>query len=147
MEQIGIIVGEDFSTVRGDFRIRISGSFESAHYLYAYYPDGSDEILHGHSWRVEITLSQKDGGIRNDGISIDFLSVRKQFDALLERLDHCCINTLSEFVNVNPTAENIARWFYLGLIENVRLENGAIREISVYEGGENTAIFIPAQAQ
>ncbi|EMG12744.1 6-pyruvoyl tetrahydropterin synthase domain protein [Leptospira interrogans serovar Grippotyphosa str. LT2186] len=43
----------------GRFYIRIEERFESSHYLYKYFPDGSDEPIHGHSWKVELYLSGK----------------------------------------------------------------------------------------
>ena len=61
------------------YEIRIHGIFESAHYLYSYYPDGSDEELHGHTWEAEVFA--KSANLKN-GISVDFLELRKTFDQI-----------------------------------------------------------------
>lgn len=132
-----------FDSESGSFYIRIQGQFESSHYLYNYFPDGSDEPMHGHTWEVEIFLEHETRGLDESGISIDFLSVRKRLDELLMRIDHNCINNLPEFLNINPTSENIAKWFYRGLKSEAGKMNGRIRKIIVHEGPKNYAVFIP----
>ena len=132
-----------FEKEEGEFQVRIEGRFESAHYLYKYFPDGSDEPVHGHSWQVEVFLAGKDGSTGSDGIAFDFLTARKRLDELIDRVEHVCINNLAEFKGVNPTAENLARWFYLGIQERVEGEGGVVREIRVWEGPQNYATFFP----
>ena len=132
-----------FSQVPGHFLIRIEGRFESSHYLYAYMPDGSDEPMHGHSWLVQLSLAHKNGSTQENGISFDFLALRQGLDKLLERIGHVCINDLEEFQEINPTAENIARWFYQGLKKTAEKEGGRILEIRVHEGPGNMAVFSP----
>ena len=132
-----------FAHVSGRFLIRIEGRFESSHYLYAYMPDGSDEPIHGHSWLIQVSLAHKSGSVQKDGLSFDFLTVRQRLDKLLERIEHLCINDLEEFQGINPTAENIARWFYQGLKKTAEEKEGKILEVRVYEGPGNVAIFCP----
>lgn len=133
-----------FADAPGQFLVRIEGRFESAHYLYKYFPDGRDEPVHGHSWLVEVFLAHESGGTGSDGISFDFLSARQRLDQLIERIEHVCINDLSEFQGVNPTSENIARWFYRGLNEVIAADQGRLLEIRIHEGPANIAIFRPA---
>lgn len=132
-----------FTEQPGDFRVRIEGRFESSHYLYNYFPDGSDEPLHGHSWLVEVFLGRHGGGVGPDGISYDFLAARRRLDELLARIEHICINHLDEFEGVNPTSENIARWFYAGLRPVAEETGGEILEIRIHEGPANVAIYRP----
>ncbi|MBX7057125.1 MAG: 6-carboxytetrahydropterin synthase [Leptospirales bacterium] len=132
-----------FHQARGQFFVRIEGRFESAHYLYRYFPDGSDEPMHGHSWLVELFLARSDGGIGVDGISFDFLNVRRRLDQMIERIEHVCINDLREFKGVNPTSENIARWFFAGLRAAVAASSGRLLEIRIHEGPQNIAVFRP----
>lgn len=127
---------------KGSFYIRIEGRFESAHYLYNYYADGSDEAIHGHSWKVEVFLSSNEN-IREDGISFDFLTVRKKLDQLVSSIDHILINEHPAFKNINPTSENIAQWFFLGLKHEALSQNGKIVRIVIHEGPENLAFFEP----
>lgn len=132
-----------FQDEAGDFEVRIEGRFSAAHFLMKYFPDGSDEPLHGHSWLVEVTLGREGGGIGDDGICFDFLAARRRLDQLCERIEHVVINDLAEFNAVNPTAENVARWFYRGLKSEVENSGGRVMEIRVHEGPGNIAIFRP----
>lgn len=132
-----------FHKIQGAFFIRIEGRFESAHYLYAYFPDGTNEPIHGHSWLVELFIASKDDGCSDNGISFDFLDLQKEFEECLKNIDHCLINELSEFKGVNPTAENIARWFYNKLHKVASGKKGQIKEIRVHEGPAAFASFIP----
>ncbi len=126
----------------GNFYVRIEGRFESAHFLYDYFPDGSDEPIHGHSWKVEVFLAGE-GNIRPDGISYDFLSARTRLMELVHSIDHILINEHPDFKGVNPTSENIARWFYFGLKKEVAETKGKIKRIVIHEGPENLAFFEP----
>ncbi len=142
-----IPVLREFPGFSGRFEVQIEGRFEASHYLYRYFPDGSDEPLHGHSWLVEVTLSNADGALRADGMAFDYLAARLRLDQLLDRLDHVVINQLPEFQGINPTTENIARWFYAGLRSEVEDKGGRIVSIRVHEGPHNSAKFSPAPAQ
>lgn len=131
-----------FTEEKGKFYVRIEGRFESAHFLYDYFPDGSDEPIHGHSWKVEVFLEGKTN-IRPDGISYDFLTARTRLQELVHSIDHILINDHVDFKGINPTSENVARWFYMGLKNEVRESDGRIRRIVVHEGPENLAFFEP----
>ena len=133
-----------FAQQKGQFTVCIEGRFESSHYLYGYLPDGGDEPLHGHSWLAQIVLAHCNGGVQSNGISLDFLALRQRFDELLERIEHLCINELAEFHNVNPTAENIARWFYQGLKRVAQKHAAEIRQVRIHEGPGNIAVFYPS---
>ena len=59
-------------------------------------------------------------------------------------MEHVLINNLPEFNSINPTAENIARWFYSGLKEVVKKEGACVREIRIHEGPSNYAVYRPS---
>jgi 6-pyruvoyltetrahydropterin/6-carboxytetrahydropterin synthase len=131
-----------FTNYKGNFYIRIQERFESAHYLYQYYADGSDEAIHGHSWKVEIFLESKTN-IDAKGISFDFLSAKNKLNELIQSIDHIVVNDLQDFQGVNPTSENIARWFFHHLKDEVERSGGLIKRIVIHEGPENLAFFEP----
>jgi 6-pyruvoyltetrahydropterin/6-carboxytetrahydropterin synthase len=131
-----------FNQLDGTFYVRIEGRFESAHYLYDYFPDGSDEPTHGHSWKVEVLLFSTQN-IGKDGISYDFLSARNRLNDLVKSIDHILINDHPDFQKINPTSENVARWFYAGLKEEVEKTGGKIKQIVIHEGPENLAFYEP----
>ncbi|EQA36372.1 6-pyruvoyl tetrahydropterin synthase/QueD family protein [Leptospira inadai serovar Lyme str. 10] len=128
----------------GKFYIRIEERFESSHFLYKYFSDGSDEPIHGHSFKVEVYLSGRKN-IGEDGISFDFLTSKKKLRELVSELDHILINEHIDFKKTNPTSENMARWFYNGLKESVHAAEGRVERIVIHEGPENLAFFEPLQ--
>jgi 6-pyruvoyltetrahydropterin/6-carboxytetrahydropterin synthase len=132
-----------FLEEKGNFYIRIEGRFESSHYLYKYFADGSDEPHHGHSWKVEVYLTGKKG-LREDGISYDFMDAKKKLRELVDTLEHTLINDLPDFKGVNPTSENIAKWFYHGLKSEVDKTGGIVKRIVIHEGPENLAYYEPS---
>ena len=93
--------------------------------------------------KMQIFLSGKEN-IREDGISFDFLTAKQKLAELLTSIDHILINDHPDFKGINPTSENIARWFYAGLKKEVSEANGKVDRIVIHEGPENLAYFEPA---
>lgn len=127
--------------MRGKFSIRIEARFESAHFLRTY--RGVAEPLHGHSYRVEAVLSAAGKGIDEDAIAVDFVTSKAALERLAKRLDFACINDIEPFTEVNPSAENIAEWFWQELSATVMAEGAAVESVTVWEGPFNAATFEP----
>src|SRR5438067_1206131 len=126
----------------GSFSVRVEARFEAAHYLREY--RGISEPLHGHSYKVEAELAARGGGIDADAIAVDFVSARRKLEALAKKLDYGCINDVPPFDSINPSAENIAQWFYRELAEAVAGENAVVRAITIWEGPVNSVTFRPS---
>ena len=83
-------------------------TFEAAHYLPNVPADHQCHRVHGHSYRVELTL---EGPVDpKTGFVVDFFDVKTAFSPLLRQLDHFCLNDVGGLEN--PTAENIAVWIW-----------------------------------
>lgn len=123
----------------GKFSIRIEARFESAHFLRSY--RGIAEPLHGHSYKVEAVLSASGSGLDSDAIAVDFVSSRRELERLAKTLDYTCINDVAPFTTINPSAENIAEWFWRELSELVRAEKAIVDSVTVWEGPVNAATF------
>jgi 6-pyruvoyltetrahydropterin/6-carboxytetrahydropterin synthase len=83
-------------------------TFEAAHRL-PHVPEGHRcHRMHGHSYRVELTLEGPVGP--RTGFVVDFFDVEKAFSPLHAQLDHHCLNEVEGLEN--PTAENIAVWIW-----------------------------------
>jgi len=121
------------------YEIRIDGMFESAHFLYDYPVPGKNEPLHGHTYRVELFMGSNK--LRN-GISVDFLAVRSEFDKLLNEWDHICLNIRPEFSETSPTAENIAEFVFDRMKDFIQ-DDARITRIKVWEGPKNSVTFYP----
>ena len=123
------------------FTVRVEARFESAHFLREY--RGISEPLHGHSYKVEAELAAEGGGVDGDAIAVDFISAKRQLDALAKRLDYGCINEIPPFDRINPSAENLAEWFHRQLSEAVAPEQAAVRAVTIWEGPVNSVTFRP----
>jgi 6-pyruvoyltetrahydropterin/6-carboxytetrahydropterin synthase len=88
--------------------VSVQAHYDSAHFLRNY--QGKCERLHGHRYVVELAL-QTDV-LDAAGIAFDFVIVKKELRDLANELDHHNLNDLEAFLEVEPSAENQARWFY-----------------------------------
>lgn len=83
-------------------------TFEAAHRLPNVPATHRCHRMHGHSYRVELTVA---GDIDpRTGWVIDFYDIEEIFRPLLERLDHHTLNDIEGLEN--PTAEHIAAWIW-----------------------------------
>ncbi|MGP8231171.1 MAG: 6-carboxytetrahydropterin synthase QueD [Methylovirgula sp.] len=100
-------------------------TFEAAHFLPKVALTHRCRNLHGHSYRVELTL---EGPIDPEtGFVIDFFDIEKTFAPLHAQLDHHCLNEIAGLEN--PTAENIAVWIY----EKIKPALPQLAAITVFE--------------
>jgi len=125
----------------GTFSIRIEARFEAAHYLRAY--RGIEEPLHGHSYKVEAELAGRQGTLDQDAIAVDFVAAKRELEALAKRLDYGCINDVRPFTELNPSAENLAKWFHDELSTAMKKENAIVTKIVVWEGPSNSVTYLP----
>ena len=106
------------------FEVTVEAHFSSGHFLRDYY--GKCENPHGHNYRVLVTLEGKQ--LEPNGLLLDFKILKDILKPVVEYLDHHMINDLEPFTTVNPSAENLAKYFFDET--NVRLAqvtNGRVR--------------------
>ena len=115
-----------------EFIIRVEARFEAAHNLREY--KGAPEPLHGHSWKVEAKFKCKK--LDHEDIGIDYVHVEKAIRELAARFDHRYVNEVSPFDKINPTSENIARWFFDQLNRKEIKQDARLAEVVVWEGPE-----------
>jgi 6-pyruvoyltetrahydropterin/6-carboxytetrahydropterin synthase len=90
------------------FVVTVQAHYDSAHFLRNY--KGKCERLHGHRYVVELALATTELDVA--GIAFDFVDVKKHLRELADHLDHNNLNDLPPFDEVEPSAENQARYFY-----------------------------------
>ncbi|MFH0948206.1 MAG: 6-carboxytetrahydropterin synthase QueD [Elusimicrobiota bacterium] len=121
------------------YSITVEDEFSAAHNLRNY--KGKCEKLHGHNYRVRLTVSGKT--LDKSGMLIDFTDLKKILKEVLSKFDHSYLNDISPFdsAGVNPTAENIAKHIYDKIrlqITDCRLQ---ITEVTVWETEKNCATY------
>lgn len=83
-------------------------TFEAAHHLPKVPATHRCHNMHGHSYRVELTVT---GAVDpTTGFVVDFFDMESAFAPFLKQLDHHCLNDIVGLEN--PTAENIAIWVW-----------------------------------
>jgi len=90
------------------FEVSVEEVFPAGHSLRNYH--GKCENVHGHNYRVCVTVRGQD--VDDNGLLVDFAELKKLVRAVKDRLDHQYLNDLAPFDKINPSAENIAKYFY-----------------------------------
>jgi len=88
--------------------VSVQAHYDSAHFLRNYH--GKCERLHGHRYVVEIALATN--MLNESGIAFDFVVVKRHLRELADGLDHENLNDLEPFLEVEPSAENQAKYFW-----------------------------------
>lgn len=88
--------------------VSVQAHYDSAHFLRNYH--GKCERLHGHRYLVEAALATSE--LDAAGISFDFVIVKRGLRELADALDHNNLNDLEPFRDVEPSAENQAKYFF-----------------------------------
>ncbi|MFA5928524.1 MAG: 6-carboxytetrahydropterin synthase QueD [Candidatus Margulisiibacteriota bacterium] len=118
------------------FEISVEGSFAAAHYLRHY--KGKCENLHGHNYKVLAAISGEILDVA--GLSIDFGLAKKWLGEILEPLDHCSLNDLEFFKEINPSAENIAKHIYNEYKKRLP-RTAKLAKITVWETEKNSVSY------
>jgi 6-pyruvoyltetrahydropterin/6-carboxytetrahydropterin synthase len=79
-------------------------TFAAAHFLTKYH--GKCENLHGHNYRLRVTLS---GPLQADDMVVDFVEVKRIVQVqVISLLDHMSLNDRFP----NPSCERVAEWIF-----------------------------------
>ncbi len=122
------------------FEVSVEKTFASGHALRNY--KGKCENVHGHNYRVQVTVQGEH--LDANGLLVDFLELKRLMDGVVEYLDHRFINDLPPFTELNPSAENIAKYFHDemsgGMTQDVAVR---ISEVKVWETDTSMALYRP----
>jgi len=122
------------------FEVSVEDTFAAGHALRNY--KGKCENVHGHNYRVQVTLSGPE--LDSIGLLVDFVAVKKLMHTVVDRLDHQFLNDLAPFDALNPSAENMAKYFYdeiaggLGQSTPVKLA-----QVRIWETDTSSATYRP----
>jgi 6-pyruvoyltetrahydropterin/6-carboxytetrahydropterin synthase len=117
------------------FELSVTGHMAAAHFLRGY--DGPCKDLHGHTWKVEVTV-QADK-LNDIGLVVDFRDIKDKLKEFLAHLDHVCLNDVPYFQDRNPSTENLAYYLY----QNFGRECRPLRliRVRVWESESSSVVY------
>ena len=123
------------------FEVTVEETFAAGHSLRGY--RGKCENVHGHNYKVRVVVEGE--RLNAAGLLFDFAELRRRIKEVIDALDHRFLNDLPPFTEINPSAENIAHYFYQQLSQQLAPSpNGArLREVVVFESDTTTATYRP----
>src|SRR5688572_18103518 len=126
------------------FEVTVEQTFAAGHALREY--KGKCENVHGHNYKVQITVEGE--RLNRIGLLVDFVELKRVVREVVDRLDHQFINDLEPFTVINPSAENMAKYFYDEVSKKMDGSNGEastrIAQIKIWETDTSIAVYRPS---
>jgi len=119
------------------FEITVHSYFSGAHRLR--YLHGKCEELHGHNWKVEASVVSNRLG--KEGIVLDFGILKQRLEKVLKPLDHTFLNDLPFFSGIEPSSENIAKYIFDRLKNELKGHPGVLKKVSAWESETSRATY------
>ena len=119
------------------YELKIISQFAAAHQLREY--EGKCENLHGHNWKVEVSVTGNKLG--KNGLLIDFKIIKNATEEILSELDHEFLNELDAFKTANPSSENIARHIFRALSRKLNTEDIKVSRVTTWESDSACASY------
>src|SRR5512140_2531078 len=95
---------------------------------------GKCERLHGHNWRIRVHA--RASSLNRIGMVVDFADLQAMVAEVCARFDHRNMNAAPPFDEVNTTAENLARYFYVEANRRLASSDGGrvtVARVDVWE--------------
>ncbi len=90
------------------YKLSIDTMISASHYLRDY--SGPCQRVHGHNWKIQVVVTGED--LNATGMVIDFKDLTDLTWSVVGKFDHQMLNEVEPFTEMNPTAENMARYFF-----------------------------------
>ena len=119
------------------YEITVYSHFSGAHRLR--YLHGQCEDLHGHNWKVEVSVVSHRLG--KEGVVIDFGILKQKVLKVLKLLDHTYLNDLPYFSGTEPSSENIAKYIFERLKGELKGHPGALKRVTAWESETSSATY------
>jgi len=117
------------------FELSVEGYFSAAHQVKGYPGDCAD--IHGHTYRIQVRF--RVGKLDKIGMAVDFRTIKKQLDEILDGLDHKNLNAISFFEKHNATAEYVAKYIF----DMMKSRTDNISSVTVWEGPYYSVTYYP----
>jgi 6-pyruvoyltetrahydropterin/6-carboxytetrahydropterin synthase len=123
------------------YEITVLSQFSGAHRLR--YLHGKCEALHGHNWKIEVTVASN--RLRKEGIVIDFKILKAHLEKILKSLDHAYLNDLPYFSGREPSSENIAKYIFDRLKGELKKNPGTLKKVTAWESETSSATYFGSE--
>lgn len=120
------------------YELKITTQFAAAHQLRALV--GGCENLHGHNWKVEVTVMGDSLG--DDGLLMDFRVIKNHTKEIIEDLDHKYLNEIGAFASMEPSSENIARHIFKTLSDRLDVDGVRVSKVTAWESESACASYM-----
>lgn len=114
------------------YEVGVIAHFEAAHRLVGDF--GPATRLHGHTYRLEVTL--RGARLQPDGTLYDIGRLRAEVDALASKFHYRELETVPGLKGVNTTAEAVASYCWEALAGELTGKGLASLRVAVWESGE-----------
>ena len=119
------------------YELSIETGFASAHQLRGY--KGKCEKLHGHNWKVQISVTAE--RLNEIDLAIDFHELKKIANDVISPLDHTFLNDIFPFTEKNPSSENVAKWIFETMKKKINDDNIRVSAVTVWESDTASASY------
>jgi 6-pyruvoyltetrahydropterin/6-carboxytetrahydropterin synthase len=119
------------------FEISVEEKFAAGHALRGYH--GKCEKVHGHNYRVQVTIEGET--LDSAGLLVDFVDLKRLLHAVIDRLDHEFLNDVPPFDRLNPTAENMAKYFHDEIGKDLGEPRVRVAGVKVWETDTSIATY------
>ena len=120
------------------FELKIRTHFAAAHQLKMVAQ--KCENLHGHNWRVEVTVTGSE--LDDAGILMDFGILKGHVKEIILSLDHKFLNEMDHFKG-NPSSERIAVYIARGLQQKLAGSQVGVSRVTCWESDDASASYCP----
>lgn len=121
------------------YELKVITNFSAAHQLKEF--EGACEDLHGHNWKIEVCVTS--ATLHEAGVVIDFRTLKKHVNQIMESLDHKFLNELDPFKDQNPSSENIARYVAEQLAILLKDQEIKVSRVTAWESETASATYYP----
>lgn len=118
------------------YELTVHGRFAAAHSLRNF--NGRCEALHGHNWKVEVTV--KGSELDEAGLVMDFGEIKKLMSQALDQLDHRHLNEVPPFDELNPSSELIAKHLFTTIARDLPPQV-KMKSVAAWESEDSKATY------
>lgn len=120
------------------YELIVVSHFAGAHRLRCLH--GRCEALHGHNWKIEVSVASNRLG--KEGIVIDFKVLKEKVGRVIDGLDHTFLNDHPFFSKREPSSENIARYIFDRVRKELKGHPAVVKRVTAWESETACASYV-----